>query len=213
VQRVVHALTARTAAGVLYEIDMRLRPSGRAGPVVTSMEGFHSYQVNKAWTWEHQAIVRARMIIGPESLRRRFEDTRREVLRQPRDPAGLKHDINSMRAKMSAAHDKSDQHQFDLKHGAGGIVDIEFIVQYLVLRWAPKHPELLVPRDNIGLIEAMRRAGVMGDDEGGPLAEAYYRYLTAEHIAKLAEAQPRAGATEFEQHRRHVEMLWRRLFE
>lgn len=213
VQRIVHAVTTRTAAGVLYELDMRLRPSGRAGPVITSMDGYRNYQLSHAWTWEHQALVRARMIIGPDSLCSRFEEIRREVLCQPRDPAKLKVDIKEMRAKMLDAHDGSDQHQFDLKHGTGGIVDVEFIVQYFVLGWAHAHPELIAPRNNIKLIDLLQQTGLVTAPEAAALAGAYDCYLTAEHHAKLGERAPRVPATALREDRRRVKMLWQRLFD
>jgi glutamate-ammonia-ligase adenylyltransferase len=213
VQRVVHILTTRTAAGVLYEIDMRLRPSGRAGPMVTTLEGFHNYQRNHAWTWEHQALVRARMIFGPEPLRARFDEIRRDILCQWRDPEQLGREINEMRTKMSAAHDTSDEQQFDLKHGRGGIVDIEFIVQYCVLNWAHAYPDIIIPRNTIESIRALRTAGLMEENSGRTLADAYYRYLAAEHQAKLAEQPARVTASELLEHREHVEMLWQRLFD
>jgi glutamate-ammonia-ligase adenylyltransferase len=213
VQRVVHILTTRTAAGVLYEIDMRLRPSGRAGPMVTTLEGFHNYQRNHAWTWEHQALVRARMIFGPEPLRARFDEIRRDILCQWRDPEKLGREISEMRSKMSAAHDTSDEQQFDLKHGRGGIVDIEFIVQYCVLNWGHAYPDIIIPRNTIESIRALRTAGLMEENSGRTLADAYYRYLAAEHQAKLAEQPARVAATELLEHREHVEMLWQRLFD
>ena len=213
VQRVVHLLTTRTEAGILYEIDMRLRPSGRAGPMVTTLDGFYSYQRNHAWTWEHQALARARMIIGPDSLRSRFDEIRREILCQARDPDQLKLEINTMRAKMSAAHDATNELQFDLKHGRGGIVDIEFIVQFCVLNWAHTHPDITVPRNTIESIKALTEAGLLEEDSGQGLAAAYYCYLTAEHQAKLSERPARAAAAELQEHREQVKMLWHRLID
>jgi glutamate-ammonia-ligase adenylyltransferase len=213
VQRVVHVLTTRTAAGVLYEVDMRLRPSGRSGPVVTSLDGFLNYQKNNAWTWEHQALVRARMVIGPESLRTRFDEIRREIICQPRDEEELQREIREMRTRMSSAHDSSEDQLFDLKHGEGGIVDIEFIVQYFVLRWACEKPEITLARDNIALIRTFVAAGLMPEAEGGALADAYYSYLTAEHQAKLTEQPARLPTGDFKEHREHVKMLWKRLFD
>ena len=213
VQRIVHAVTTRTAAGVLYELDMRLRPSGRSGPVITSLDGYHNYQLSHAWTWEHQALVRARMIIGPDSLCSRFEEIRRDVLCQQRDPAKLKVDIKEMRAKMLDAHDSSDQDQFDLKHGAGGIVDIEFIVQYYVLGWAHAHPELIEPRNNMELIEVLRHSGLIKAEDADALAGTYDCYLSAEHHAKLGDRAPRVPATELGNDRQRIKMLWQRLFD
>ena len=192
---------------------MRLRPSGRAGPIVTSLEGFHNYQLNHAWTWEHQALVRARMIGGPKPLQSLFDEIRHDVLCQERDPQKLRLDIHEMRQKMRAAHDQSNSNQFDLKHGNGGIVDIEFIVQYYVLKCAREYPELVGPRNNIELIRMLDRIGCVGADDGQALAEAYYCYLSAEHQSKLANQAAWIPANEFKQHREHVEMLWKRLFD
>ena len=118
-----------------------------------------------------------------------------------------------MRQKMRSAHDQSSSKQFDLKHGNGGIVDIEFIVQYYVLKCAHEHPELVKPRNNIELIGMLDRIGCIGADDGQALAEAYYCYLAAEHHSKLAKRAAWVSATEFQQHRKHVEMLWKRLFD
>lgn len=213
VQRIVHMLTTRTGAGVLYEIDMRLRPSGRAGPVVTSVDGFYSYQLSHAWTWEHQALVRARMIIGPKSLRQRFENIRREVLCRQRDIEKLRLEIAEMRSKMREAHDQSSNERFDLKHGAGGIIDIEFIVQHSVLKWSYECPELTTPRNNIDIIKMMRHLNLVGEEQGAALADAYYSYLTEEHQCKLAEQPPLVANTEFKAQREQVKMLWSRLFD
>ncbi len=213
VQRIVHVLTTRTGAGVLYEIDMRLRPSGRAGPVVSSIDGFHSYQLNHAWTWEHQALVRARMFVGPEALRQQFEMIRQEVLCQQRDPARLRLDIKKMRAKVSAAHDASDEAAFDLKHGAGGIVDIEFIVQYCVLKWAHEYPAIVKPRNNIDAIGVLSKLGLIEQGEGTTLAETYYDYLQLEHQCKLAEQPPLIAVDQFKEQRGEVTRLWAKLFD
>ncbi len=212
VQRVVHAVTARTAAGVLYELDMRLRPSGRSGPMITSLDGFANYQLKNAWTWEHQAMVRARMIIGPEYLRSRFSDIRREVLCLRRDGDKLLGEIGSMRDKMRAALDSSDQHAVDLKHGRGGIVDIEFIVQYYVLRWAHRHAELACSTDNLGLIRVLSEVGVLGEQEAAALSDAYYAYLGTEHRCKLAEQPTRIGVSELVDHRDRVQAVWKQVF-
>ncbi len=212
-QRIVHILTTRTATGVLYEIDTRLRPSGRAGPLVTSMSAYAAYQRKRAWTWEHQALVRARMISGGDRLQQRFETIRHQVLTQYRDPDTLRRDIREMREKMVAAHDQSDQQVFDLKQGKGGIVDIEFIVQYYVLRWAHGFPDLARPRSSLGILDELQTAGLLHDAHHRLLTDAYNRYLTAELRLKLTEKPSLVGVSELTELRREVADLWHKIFE
>ncbi|MES9976773.1 MAG: bifunctional [glutamate--ammonia ligase]-adenylyl-L-tyrosine phosphorylase/[glutamate--ammonia-ligase] adenylyltransferase, partial [Candidatus Thiodiazotropha sp.] len=132
-QRFIHIMTTRTPSGILYDVDMRLRPNGNSGMMVSSLETFETYQHNSAWTWEHQALVRARVVAGDKRINDRFEAIRRQVLGRQRDPARLQGEVVEMREKMRASLDKSNPDQFDLKQGTGGIVDIEFMVQYTVL--------------------------------------------------------------------------------
>lgn len=193
-QRLIHLLATRTAGGILYEVDMRLRPSGRSGPLVASLEAFADYQRRQAWTWEHQALVRARFVAGAEDLRRGFEAVRREVLCLPRDPEKLRRDVLEMRAKMLAAHRRRpapaaavDAAVFDLKHEAGGIVDIEFMVQYAVLRWAHAHPLLARHTDTLGILHDLETEGLLDAATVQTLKEAYCRYLSLEHHLKLME--------------------------
>ncbi len=212
-QRIVHMLTTRTPSGVIFEIDTRLRPSGRSGPLVTSLDAYRSYQLERAWTWEHQALVRARMVNGSETLHRRFEAIRVEVLTQARDPEALKRDICAMRQKMVDARDRSNDNTFDLKQGIGGIVDIEFIVQYYVLRWAHMHPELTGPRNSLEVLDALEAAGLVSHADHQILADAYRRYLTTEHRLKLAEKKPLVSGDDLADTRRMVAAVWQRLFE
>ncbi len=211
-QRVVHMLTTRTASGVLYEIDNRLRPSGRAGPLVTSLDAYHTYQSEKAWTWEHQALVRARMVSGSKPMVDRFEAIRREVLTRQRDPDALREDIRAMREKMIAARDRSDDQSFDLKQGKGGIVDIEFIVQYYVLRWAHEHPEIIRSRSSLELLGALEKAGLLDRSHRETLSAAYRQYLAIEHRLKLAERSSLVGAGDVAGVRRAVAPIWQHIF-
>jgi glutamate-ammonia-ligase adenylyltransferase len=211
-QRIVHMLTTQTQSGVIYEIDTRLRPSGRSGPLVTSLRAYHSYQLEKAWTWEHQALVRARMVNGSEALNRRFEAIRFEVLTQARDPEALKRDICTMRQKMVDARDRSDSDSFDLKQGLGGIVDIEFIVQYYVLRWANLHPDLTGPRSSLEVLDVLEAMGLVSTAEHQILADAYRLYLATEHRLKLAEQASLVSGEDLADSRRMVAELWQRLF-
>jgi glutamate-ammonia-ligase adenylyltransferase len=185
-QRVIHLLTTRTPTGVLYEVDMRLRPSGQSGTLVTSLEAFRDYQLQRAWTWEHQALVRARAIAGSAELKQAFADVRRDVLCRARDPDKLKRDVMEMRARMAVGHPVAGD-GFDLKHSRGGIVDIEFMVQYWALRWGPAHPALTRHTDNINILDALQAEGLIEARRAELLAGAYRRYLSMEHRLKLAE--------------------------
>ena len=132
-QKVVHFLTTLTAAGTLYETDTRLRPNGKSGLLVSSLEAFREYQLSEAWTWEHQALVRARVVVGSQRLRDRFDVIRTEVLGQRRDHGELRQQVREMRERMRRELSRGNSELFDLKQGHGGIADIEFVVQYLVL--------------------------------------------------------------------------------
>ena len=150
----IHILTANTAAGNLYEIDMRLRPSGSAGVLVSQFEAFAAYQFQDAWTWEHQALLRARAITGDAGLVKWFENTRKKILTRKRDPLKLKQEVVEMRTRMRRELLKQDPDTFDLKQGRGGIVDIEFLIQYLILLHAHRFPELVTYSDNVRQIRS-----------------------------------------------------------
>ncbi len=171
-QRMIHLFSTRTSSGILYEVDMRLRPNGNAGLLVSSIDAFESYQKNDAWTWEHQALLRARPIAGDEALAHRFNAVRREVLSRPVDTDRLRADVREMREKMRAALDRSGKGQFDVKQGPGGVADIEFVVQYSVLRWAHQHPDLLDWTDNIRQLETLSRHRLLEGDAAERLADA-----------------------------------------
>ena len=176
-QKVVALLDTPTAGGRLYEVDVRLRPDGAKGLLVSSLAGFAEYQRERAWTWEHQALVRARFVAGDESLRDAFESIRTETLAKPRDPGALVDEVAAMRRKMRAELDRSDSARFDLKQGEGGLVDLEFLLQCLVLRNAHAHAALLAPRDTPGLLRALGEAGVLPEAEA--LREAHAVLLDA----------------------------------
>lgn len=212
-QRLIHMLTTRTQAGLLYEVDMRLRPSGQAGPLVTTLSAFADYQREHAWTWEQQALVRARAIIGELRLCQGFEAVRREILCMPREPERLRAEVKAMREKMSAAKATSEDALFDLKHGRGGIVDIEFMVQYWVLRWAARHPELTGHTDNISILGGLARAGLLPQERTQLLVDAYRRYLATEHRLKLAEQKPLIDHRELSGFPESVAQIWHDVFE
>ncbi len=172
-QRVIHYLNTYTSAGILYEVDMRLRPNGASGLLVSSLEAFAEYQRRSAWTWENQALVRARMVAGNKEIVRQFERIRSGVLGRPREAVKLHKEVREMRYRMRGELDKSNDRQVDLKQCRGGIVDIEFMVQCGVLLWSDEHSELLGYTDNLRLLDAFARAGLMPEDEATQLADAY----------------------------------------
>ncbi|MEM7653877.1 MAG: hypothetical protein AAF220_11950 [Pseudomonadota bacterium] len=148
-QRLIAAITAPTGEGTLYEVDMRLRPSGNAGPIACSLEAYRRYHEKNAWTWEHMALIRARVVSGPPDLIGKVENTIRDTLIQPRDPDQLLHDVAEMRARVLT--EKAPQSPWDVKLIPGGLLDIEFIIQYLQLRHASHEPEILSPEIEIAL--------------------------------------------------------------
>ncbi|MEO5625440.1 MAG: bifunctional [glutamate--ammonia ligase]-adenylyl-L-tyrosine phosphorylase/[glutamate--ammonia-ligase] adenylyltransferase [Dokdonella sp.] len=178
-QRVVHLLGVLTRAGRLYEVDVRLRPDGSKGMLVLSMDAYESYQRERAWTWELQALVRARALAGDAALGRRFERTRAELLAMPRDADTVRNDIVQMRERWRADRDRSDARQFDLKQGAGGLVDIEFLLQGIVLLHARTHEKLLASGNSADLIEAAMGVGVFDGEEGASLARAHAALLSS----------------------------------
>ena len=188
-QRIIHYLNTYTPAGILYEVDMRLRPNGASGLLVSSLDAFAEYQRLSAWTWENQALVRARVVAGSGEIVRQFERIRSGVLARPRDAATLRKEIGEMRSRMRAELDKTNAQQVDLKQCRGGIVDIEFMVQCGVLLWSCNHPELLVHTDNLRLLDAFAVAGLLPADDAAQLADAYC--TIRHHINHLAlQEQP-----------------------
>jgi glutamate-ammonia-ligase adenylyltransferase len=209
-QRVVHTLTAHTSAGYLYETDMRLRPSGSSGLLVSQVEGYAEYQSEKAWTWEHQALVRARVVYGNRQLAEYFDHIRRSVLSRERDPATLREDVSRMRERMREEQDHSGEGRFDLKQGAGGIVDIEFLVQYLVLLWAHRYPVLLRWTDNVRLLETLAETGCLDEVSANHLRDAYLTLRSVVHKNSLQEASAIEPEGRFRQQRGQVIALWQR---
>ncbi len=189
-QKMVALLGAVTAAGRLYDVDVRLRPDGAKGLLVSSLASYTDYQRNRAWTWEHQALVRARGIAGDGALLATFEAIRATTLARPRDAEVLVHDVVSMRQRMRAELDRSDAMRFDLKQGRGGLVDLEFLLQYLVLRESNAHPGLLVPRDSQGLIAALARAAILDPDAARTLAAVHADFV-GEGLGCTLDRRPR----------------------
>lgn len=171
-QKLVSLLGTATPAGRLYEVDVRLRPDGAKGLLVASVDGFADYQRDRAWTWERQALVRARGIAGSPATLARFDAIRAEVLARPRDAAKLRTDVLAMRARMRCELDRTQGDRFDLKQGEGGLVDLEFLLQYLVLAHAHAMPELLLPRASTELIATLAQCGVFSDAQRDALVSA-----------------------------------------
>jgi len=222
-QRIIHLLATQTNSGQLYEVDMRLRPSGAAGLLVSSLGAFQRYQENEAWTWEHQALVRARVLVGCPRVGQAFEAVRAAVLGRERDPDLLRAEVSEMRAKMrenlgsketaagTAANAFEATAPFDLKQDAGGIVDIEFMVQYAALAWSRQYPELLEFTDNIRILEGLERVGLLAGEDARLLQEVYKAYRSAAHRQALQKQPGVVGGDQFHAERRSVLRIWRAL--
>ena len=210
-QRMIHIFTTRTPSGILYEIDMRLRPNGNSGILATSLDAFDRYQHTDAWTWEHQALLRARPVAGDPLLIEQFQTIRRSVLSRARDPDRLRTEVTEMREKMRVSLEKSKAGLFDLKQGKGGIADIEFMVQYLVLRWANKHPDLLEWTDNIRLLEGLNRHRLLEGDEVSLMTDSYKELRAAYHRNTLGGHPGVVATSELVSEREAVAQLWRHL--
>ncbi|MDX1802657.1 MAG: bifunctional [glutamate--ammonia ligase]-adenylyl-L-tyrosine phosphorylase/[glutamate--ammonia-ligase] adenylyltransferase [Alcanivorax sp.] len=212
-QRIVHILSTRTMSGQLYDVDTRLRPSGSSGLLVSSRAAFEKYQRQDAWTWEHQALVRARVVAGCARARRRFDDIRAAVLCQPRDDRKLRDDVLAMRRKMVDHLAANQPGCFHLKQDPGGIVDIEFMVQYGVLRWASSHGELTRFTDNVRLLETLAALDLMPAQDAGLLREAYLAYRSAAHRASLRKEKSIVDDTQFRDLREGVRTIWTHWFD
>jgi glutamate-ammonia-ligase adenylyltransferase len=207
-QRVIHILSTHTAAGILYEVDMRLRPSGAAGVLVSHVNGYRTYQLEEAWTWEHQALIRARAICGNCSLMQYFEEIRKEVLSNLASVDQLKQDVAGMREKMRQQHIMRVPDEFDLKQGPGGMVDIEFLVQYLVLSNARRYPALLDWTDNVRLLQALTETGLIDELTAYRLRRAYLVYRAVIHRCNLQEKAAQISSKRFEDLKQWVQKIW-----
>lgn len=208
VRRLVHFLTTQTGSGQLYDVDTRLRPDGHKGLLVTSADAFERYQEDNAWTWEHQALLRARAVAGSERVAREFERIRRETLTRRVRHDKLRDDVISMRQKMRNELDRSSSEAFDLKHGRGGIGDIEFLVQYLVLDQAGTHPDVIFYSDNIRQLDALTAEVCLEQSVGDALQNAYRAYRLRQHHLVLDDRPPLVGQGEFVQERSFVTKTW-----
>ena len=215
VRKLISWLTMRTAAGELFDIDTALRPNGNSGLLVTSMTSFENYQSgrgsNTAWTWEHQALTRARWCAGLESIAPRFEAVRRRVLAAPRDAKALREEVQAMRQTVRRAHPVKPG-VFDLKHSPGGMIDVEFAVQALVLADSSSHAELLDDVGNIALLRRAESAALLGPGIGSTAADAYRDLRRAQHQARLDERPTQIDPEAMAEQKSAVLALWRAVF-
>ncbi len=212
-QRIIHILNTFTPSGVLYEVDMRLRPSGASGLLVSSLSSFAEYQRTQAWTWEHQALVRARAVAGDAGIARQFAEIRRDVLTRRRDPEALRAEVLDMRERMRKAHGRRPDDRFDLKQDRGGIADIEFMVQYEVLRWAAERHELTQWTDNIRLLHGLAEQGILDGEDAQFLMDAYRFYRSKVHRLTLQEAPAVVSREQVQAYHEGVARLWREVME
>ena len=213
VQRIVHILTTQTGSGMLYEIDMRLRPDGQSGLLVSSVDAFERYQEANAWTWEHQALLRARPVAGSDRIAQAFERIRYATLTAGLHHETLRKDVVSMRKRMRQQLDRSDAKIFDLKQGQGGIGDIEFLVQYLVLANAAAHPEVIHYSDNIRQLDALAASGCLDVSTAVRLQSTYRDYRQRVHRLLLDDQVALLAQSEFDAERRFVSEVWARHFD
>ena len=207
-QRVVHVLSAQTYSGRLYEVDLRLRPDGDSGLVATTLSSLRRYQRESAWVWEHQALVRTRVVAGDAALKTSLEALRKEVLAMPRAQSELASAVCEMREKMRAEHRSSSSGgDFDLKRDPGGIVDIEFVVQYLVLAYANQHAALTQWSDVIRLLDVIEEAGLVSAGDAAKLSQAYLAYRSETHALALQGHPARTDAVRFEAHCEQVKQI------
>jgi glutamate-ammonia-ligase adenylyltransferase len=215
VRKLINWLTVKTGEGDLYEIDTALRPNGNSGLLITTFDAYANYQQqrgsNTAWTWEHQAMTRARFALGSEALRQRFDAVREAVISAPRDAQALREEIVAMRQKVYAAHPvRADR--YDLKHSVGGMMDVEFAVQYLVLAHAQHHPALIANVGNIALLRAAETAGLIPMGVGSTAGDAYRELRRMQHRARLDEAPTEVDPEVAAPQRAAVQALWQAVF-
>ncbi|BFM34589.1 bifunctional [glutamate--ammonia ligase]-adenylyl-L-tyrosine phosphorylase/[glutamate--ammonia-ligase] adenylyltransferase [Acinetobacter towneri] len=216
-RKFVSLMTTQTLDGRVYDVDTRLRPSGDAGLLVTSLRAFEQYQLKSAWLWEHQALVRARSIAGEQCLRDKFEVLRCQILTQPRDEAYVRSEVLNMRQKMKDHLGSSKEQKkdgiFHLKQDAGGIVDIEFMAQYAVLAWSGSNPDLAHYSDNVRILEDAAKTGCLSSDDATALIQAYLRERAESHRLALANQSMQVNAADWYDTREVVCKLWQRLID
>jgi glutamate-ammonia-ligase adenylyltransferase len=209
-QRIVHLLTMHSAAGRLYEVDVRLRPSGKGGMLVTNIRAFAEYQRKEAWTWEHQALLHARSVAGAPELRAEFESVRLDVLSNHVRRDTLRTEVRTMRERMRKELSRATEGQFDIKQDAGGVADIEFLAQYWALRWAKDYPPVVMFSDTIRQLESVASADLVPQVTVDLLIVAYQAYRARTHHLSLMNEAPLVPATEFVTERAAVTRIWNR---
>ncbi|MBN3493273.1 bifunctional [glutamate--ammonia ligase]-adenylyl-L-tyrosine phosphorylase/[glutamate--ammonia-ligase] adenylyltransferase [Vibrio neptunius] len=207
-QRIIHIFSTRTASGILYEADTRLRPSGASGLLVSPADAFDEYQHNEAWTWEHQALVRARMIYGDQPLQQAFSQTRHDILSLAREESKLKKDVAEMRVKMREHLGGKKLGRFMLKQDPGGITDVEFLAQYLVLRYSQDKPKLTRWSDNVRIFESMMSQGILDEAPAMALTEAYTTMRDQIHHRNLLNLDADVAEEKLTKERELVKALW-----
>ena len=210
VQRIIHLFNVRTSFGILYEVDVRLRPQGDAGLLACSLDSFADYQMNEAWTWEHQALVRARAVYGENDLIKRFNQIRHDVLCKPRDENQLKTEVRQMREKMRNHLGTTQAELFNLKIDEGGIGDIEFLSQYLVLNYANSHPKMTTWSDNVRILELATHYQIMDSDEAEQLTQAYIDMRNQIHQLALQLLSSTVNSSQFYREKQIVKQSWQK---
>ncbi|WP_442900043.1 bifunctional [glutamate--ammonia ligase]-adenylyl-L-tyrosine phosphorylase/[glutamate--ammonia-ligase] adenylyltransferase [Gilliamella apicola] len=210
VQRIIHLFNVRTSFGILYEVDVRLRPQGDAGLLACSLDSFADYQMNEAWTWEQQALVRARAVYGENDLIKRFNQIRHDVLCKPRDENQLKTEVRQMREKMRNHLGTTQAELFNLKIDEGGIGDIEFLSQYLVLNYAHSHPKMTTWSDNVRILELATHYQIMDSDEAEQLTQAYIDMRNQIHQLALQLLPSMVNSSQFYREKQIVKQSWQK---
>ncbi|MGO1234300.1 MAG: bifunctional [glutamate--ammonia ligase]-adenylyl-L-tyrosine phosphorylase/[glutamate--ammonia-ligase] adenylyltransferase, partial [Marinobacter sp.] len=213
-QRIVHILNTQTPSGQLYEVDMRLRPSGNSGLLVSTLKAFEKYQQNDAWTWEHQALARARGVAGCKDTLAGFEKIRHDILCQQRDKTALREEVVKMREKMRdtlGTPESKRAEVFHIKHDNGGIIDIEFLVQYLMLAWSAEYPELTGYSDNIRQMEELGRVGILPVEDTEKLREAFITLRSTIHRRALQNLNSQVEGSAFPEERAYIQSMWQKV--
>jgi glutamate-ammonia-ligase adenylyltransferase len=211
--RVMHILQTQMPSGILYEADMRLRPNGNSGLIINSIKAFREYELEKAWTWEHQALVRARFVGGDQRMLKPYQAVRQEILGPCREKENLRKEVREMRTKMRLALAKKTAGIFDIKQGFGGIADIEFIVQFMVLNNACHYPELLTWTDNIRVLEVLGKTGLLSEQITRDLSDCYRLFRDRLHQLSLQEVSGTVADDEFQQERKKIQAYWCEIME
>jgi len=207
-QRIRSLLNTQMLSGMAYEIDMRLRPNGDSGLLVSDLNSYENYLKDQAWTWEHQALVRGRFITGDKETQAKYEAIRHRILCLTRNEADLKQEVREMREKMRETLDKSDKQSFNLKQGVGGITDIEFIVQFCVLAWADKNPGLTTYTDNMRILDTLTELELLSQEYVSTLKQAYCIFRDRGHKKALQGKKVIVEQGELVEIRQQVVGIW-----